>query len=51
MLLLHFFINLSNLFKIIQAVLVIVVVLSFYQVAMHYDGPGISFRNLYQIVE
>jgi len=38
-------------FKILQAALVIVVVLSFYEVVMHYDGPGFSFRNLRQIVE
>ena len=40
-----------NLFKILQAVLVIVVVLSFYEVTVHYNGPPISFRNLYQVVE
>jgi rhomboid protease GluP len=36
----------SSLFKFIQVVLAIVVLLSFYEVAVHYDGPGISFRNL-----
>jgi len=41
----------SNFFKTIQVVLAIVVILSFYEVAVHYNGPGISFRNLYQIVE
>jgi hypothetical protein len=38
-------------FKVIQAVLVIVVLLSFLAVAVHYNGPAISFRNLRQIVE
>lgn len=40
-----------GLFKALQIVLIVVVVLSFYEVAAHYQGPGISFRNLSQIVE
>jgi rhomboid protease GluP len=38
-------------FKIFQSVLIIVVLLSFYEVAVHYDGPAISFQNLSRIVE
>jgi rhomboid protease GluP len=38
-------------FRIFQWVLIIVVLLSFYEVAVHYSGPGISFRNLNRIVE
>lgn len=41
----------SNLFKLLQIVLAIVVLLSFYQVVAHYDGPAISFHNLYRSVE
>jgi rhomboid protease GluP len=41
----------SNLFRIIQTILVVVVLLSFYEVAVHYNGPAISFRNLSRIVE
>ncbi|HLQ75819.1 MAG TPA: rhomboid family intramembrane serine protease [Terriglobia bacterium] len=41
----------SSAFKIIQAALAIVVLLSFYEVVVHYNGPAISFRNLSRIVE
>jgi len=40
-----------NAFKILQAALILVVVLSFYEVAIHYRGPAISFRNLHRLVE
>jgi len=40
-----------NVFKFLQAAMVVVVILSFYEVAVHYRGPAISFRNLYQLVE
>lgn len=36
----------KSFFKLIQAMLVIVVAVSFFQVATHYAGPGLSFRNL-----
>jgi hypothetical protein len=38
-------------FKLVQAVLIVVAILSFYEVATHYYGPAISFRNLSRIVE
>ena len=40
-----------QLFKVLQIILAVVVLLSFYEVAAHYRGPAISFRNLSQIVE
>ncbi len=33
-------------FKTIQAVLVFMIALSFFEVSTHYQGPGLSFRNL-----
>lgn len=41
----------SGVYKFFQAVLAVVVLLSFYQVAVHYDGPAISFRNVFKLVE
>jgi len=41
----------SNSFKVIQMVLVVIVLLSFYEVAVHYTGPAISLRNLSRIME
>jgi rhomboid protease GluP len=38
-------------FKVIQAVLILVVVVSFYEVVTHYHGPAISFQNLLRIME
>jgi rhomboid protease GluP len=38
-------------FKMVQALLIVVVILSFYEVATHYYGPAISFQNLSRIVE
>jgi len=38
-------------FKMIQAVLIFVVILCFYEVAVHYNGPAISLHNLSRIVE
>jgi hypothetical protein len=38
-------------FKVIQAVLILVVVVSFYEVVTHYYGPAISFQNLSRIME
>ena len=35
-------------FKVVQAALVILVAVSFFQVATHYAGPGLSIRNLMQ---
>jgi len=40
-----------DLFKVLQIILVVLVLLSFYEVAVHYNGPAISFRNLSRIVE
>jgi rhomboid protease GluP len=40
-----------NIYKVIQMILVAAVLLSFYEVAVHYHGPAISFRNLSRIVE
>jgi rhomboid protease GluP len=40
-----------QIYKIIQGILIVLVLLSFYEVAVHYYGPAISFRNLSQIVE
>jgi len=36
----------SSVFKVVQAVLIAVVAVSFFQVATHYAGPRFSFRNL-----
>jgi rhomboid protease GluP len=41
----------SRLFQVLQVLLIVVVLLSFYEVAVHYQGPGISFRNISQFVE
>jgi rhomboid protease GluP len=38
-------------FTVLQVVLAVVVLLSFYEVAVHYQGPAISFRNLSRIME
>ena len=38
-------------FKVIQAILIFVVVVSFYEVVTHYYGPAISFQNLSRIME
>jgi len=35
-----------SVFKFIQSVLVVVIAVSFFQVATHYAGPGLSFANL-----
>jgi membrane associated rhomboid family serine protease len=35
-----------RLFEVIQAALLLLIAVSFYQVAAHYDGPRLSFRNL-----
>jgi rhomboid protease GluP len=40
-----------QLFKILQMILAVVVLLSFYEVAVHYQGPAISFQNLSRIME
>jgi hypothetical protein len=40
-----------EIFKVLQIILVVVVLLSFYEVVTHYDGPAISFQNLSRIVE
>jgi rhomboid protease GluP len=40
-----------ELFKVLQMVLAVLVLLSFYEVAVHYHGPAISFRNLSRIME
>jgi len=38
-------------FKVIQAILILIVVVSFYEVVTHYYGPAISFQNLSRIME
>ena len=40
-----------ELFRVLQMILAVVVLLSFYEVAVHYHGPAISFRNLSRIME
>jgi rhomboid protease GluP len=40
-----------EIFKVLQIILVVVVLLSFYEVVTHYQGPAISFQNLSRIVE
>jgi rhomboid protease GluP len=40
-----------GIFKVLQMILVVVVLLSFYEVVIHYQGPAISFQNLSRIME
>jgi membrane associated rhomboid family serine protease len=40
-----------EIFKVLQIILIVVVLLSFYEVAVHYHGPAISFQNLSRIME
>jgi rhomboid protease GluP len=38
----------NSFFKVLQAVSIAIVALSFYQVLTHYDGPGLSLQGLWQ---
>jgi rhomboid protease GluP len=36
----------NALFQLVQLILILVIAASFYEVAVHYDGPSLSFRNV-----